>query len=162
MDLDTFYAAEAKSNPAQALMADLDIAGYYQLKSAGHGYQKYDGYRFIKGAINASGGVNSTTATRVRSVGSSCPQAQKGDYLFIEPEYSAIVAAYNTSTASAATFAGWIVEYGHRANGRIPIPDEFEGKYIMLAAAKTGHEDEDISEDTGIIGNYIHYYTKGE
>ena len=119
---------------------------------------EYTGYRFITGAINSTGGVNSTTSTRLRTLGSVNPVAEKGDILYIEPEYNGIVAVYNTSTMSAANFYGWIVPYGNRQNGLIPIPDSVEGKYIAIALAKVGHESEDISGDASIVKDYVHYY----
>ena len=120
-------------------------------------FTEYKGFSFTKGAINSTGGTNTSTTSRIRTTGATAPVVTKGDVIYIAPEYRAIVAAYNSSTISG-NFYDWVVAYGSAVNGIIPIPDKFIGKYILLCIQKVGSESSDITADIPSIGDYAHYY----
>ena len=121
---------------------------------------EYTGYSFVSGAITSTGGTNTTSTNRIRTVGASCPTPENGDIIYVSPEYEVIVAAYSGETAAQANFYAWVVEFGNWTNGLIPIPQSVAGKIIMMSIRKVGHEDENISADIPNIGNYVHYYRK--
>lgn len=123
------------------------------LRTLENGYHSQE-LSFVSGGINTAGGPT-TNNKRIRTESAYMPLIKPGDYVYIAPEYKAVVHLYSARGVTAANYYG-LAHEGVYKYGFISL-DGYQGAYANIVLQKVGHEDDDISADVSTVGSYVKY-----